>query len=66
MTGFFEDGVLRFMGLDDDDISALNDRLPDIQNLLTLVQTHQAQFNRVLTTILPMAQKVIAKQRDMK
>ena len=65
MTGFLEDNLLRMEGLDDADIQKLNDRLPDIQNLLLILQTHQAQINRVMTDLIPIFEKVIAKQRDM-
>lgn len=63
MTGPFEDAALRFEGLTDADIAKLNERLPDLQNLITVVQTHQAQINRVVTDLLPIVQKIIAKQR---
>ena len=66
MTGFLEDSVLRMEGLNDDDIAKLNARLPDIQNLITVIQSHQPQFNRVLTDLLPIVQKILAKQREFK
>lgn len=65
MTGFMENTGLRMAGLDDQDIANLNAILPDLQNLIHIVQTHQAQFDRVLKVVLPLAQKVIAKERNL-
>lgn len=65
MTGPFEDGILRFEGLDDAEIAKLNERLPDLQNLIAVVQTHIPQFNRVMSDLLPIVQKIIAKQRTI-
>lgn len=65
MTGFLEDNLLRMEGLDDDDIQKLNERLPDIQNLLLVLQTHQAQINRVMTDLIPIIEKIIEKQRTI-
>ncbi len=66
MTGAIEDMALRFEGLDDNDIARLNGILPDIENLVVVTQKHQAQFNRVVNTLLPIIQKIIAKQREFK
>jgi hypothetical protein len=38
MTGWIEDGVLRFEGLDDNDIARLNARLPDLLNLIKVFE----------------------------
>lgn len=65
MTGWIEDSALRFMGLDDNDIKKLNERIPDVQNLIHIVQTHQDQLNRVINDLAPILQKIIAKQRSM-
>jgi hypothetical protein len=65
MTGFIEDGVLRLMGLSDADIAKLNERIPDVQNLIYVLQSHQAQLNRVLTDLAPIIQKLLAKQRGL-
>jgi hypothetical protein len=64
MTGFIEDTALKFMGLDDADIQQINARLPDIQNLITVALAHQTQLNRVMT-LLPIVQKIIAKQQEL-
>lgn len=66
MTGFIEDSLMRMEGLDDNDITNINAVLPDIQNLVSIAQSHQKQFNRVLSVLLPVVQKVIAKQRELK
>lgn len=66
MTGLIEDGMLRFEGLNDQDIANLNAILPDIQNLVLVVQKHQVQFNRVVRVLLPLIQKILAKQRELK
>ena len=65
MTGFLEDNLLRMEGLTDQDIADLNAILPDLQNLVGIAQTHQAQFNRVMVKLLPIINKVIAKQRTL-
>lgn len=66
MTGLFEDGFLRMEGLDDADIAKLNERLPDIQNLVAVLQAHIPQITRVLTDLSPIVQKIIAKQQELK
>lgn len=65
MTGFIEDDVLRFEGLSTEDIAKLNERLPDLQNLITVLQTHMPQINRVIADLGPIAQKIIAKQQEL-
>lgn len=66
MTGPIEDMALRFEGLDDNDIARLNGILPDIENLVVVTKNHQAQLNRVLNVLLPIIQKVIAKQKELR
>ena len=65
MTGFIEDDVLRFEGLSTEDIAKLNERLPDLQNLITVLQSHMSQINRVIADLGPIAQKIIAKQQEL-
>lgn len=79
MTGWLENQGLKFMGLSDDDIAKINERLPDVQNLilvtrqnqakamelLSVISSHQAQLNRVLTDLLPILQKAIATERNL-
>lgn len=65
MTGFIEDEVLRAEGLDDADIALINQELPDLENLITVLESHLAQINRVMK-LLAVVQKVIAKQESMK
>jgi hypothetical protein len=64
MTGFMEDTALRMAGLDDNDIALLNKELPDLENLITVVQNHMAQIDRV-AKLLPVLKKVIDTQRQM-
>lgn len=65
MTGAFEDGILRFEGLDDAEIAKLNERLADLDNLIAVGLAHQAQFNRVVSDLGPIIRKIIAKQRSL-
>jgi len=65
MTGFLENDALRFEGLSDADIAKLNERLPDAQNLLTVLEAHMPQINRVMNDLGPIIQKIIAKQRTL-
>lgn len=65
MTGFLENDALRFEGLSDADIAKLNERLPDVQNLLTVLEAHMPQINRVMNDLGPIIQKIIAKQRTL-
>lgn len=65
MIGFLEGNLLQMEGLDETDIAKLNERLPDIQNLLLVLQNHQAQINRVMTDLIPIVEKIIAKQRTL-
>jgi hypothetical protein len=62
VTSLIEVTVLKSMGLDDNDIDAINARIPDVMNLITVIQTHQAQFNRVMA-LLPIVQKALAHER---
>lgn len=65
MTGFLENDALRFEGLSDADIAKLNERLPDVQNLLTVLEAHMPQINRVMNDLGPIIQKIFAKQRTL-
>lgn len=65
MTGMFEEGLLRFEGLDDRDIAELNRILPAIQNLITVYQAHIAQINTVQAVLIPIIQKILTKQRSL-
>jgi hypothetical protein len=66
MTGWLENEALLLAGLDEADIATINTRLPDLQNLILVVQTHQAQINRVLNDLLPIAQKLIKTEIERK
>lgn len=63
MTGFLEDAFLREKGLSDDDIALINAELPDIDNLIAVFQSHQAQINRALR-LLTVVRKIIASERQ--
>lgn len=65
MTGFLEDNILRFEGLTDTDISTLNARLPDLQNLLSVLESHMSQIDRCVKDLAPIVNKIIAKQRTL-
>ncbi len=64
MTGFLEDQALRFMGLDDNDIKQLNDRIPDVMNLIRVLEAHMDQINRVMA-LSPIIMKLLAKQQEL-
>jgi hypothetical protein len=64
VTGFVEDIAFKLAGLDDADIATINTRIPDIQNLIHILQTHTDQVKRVVDDLGPIIQKVLAKQRS--
>ena len=66
MTGTFENMLLRSEGLTDDDIAKLNERLPDVQNLISVFESHLPQITRVVNDLGPIIQKVITKQEELK
>lgn len=80
MTGFLEDNVLRFEGLDDADIAALNAALPDMRAIdqaieaqwpaiLKLVAAFAPlwpRLSRCVTSFSPIIDKIIAKQKELK
>jgi sirohydrochlorin ferrochelatase len=66
MTGFLEDNMLRFEGLDDQDIAALNAALPDIQELDAALAAQWPRIVRVVPVLLRIANKIIAKQKELK
>lgn len=66
MTGFLEDNLLRFEGLDDQDIAALNTVLPDIQVLDQALTAQWPRLVRVAPVLLRIADKIIAKQKELK
>jgi hypothetical protein len=66
MTGFLEDNMLRFEGLDDQDIAALNAALPDIQDLDAALAAQWPRIVRVAPVLLRIANKIIAKQKELK
>jgi hypothetical protein len=66
MTGFLEDNMLRFEGLDDQDIAALNAALPDIQELDAALAAQWPRIVRVAPVLLRIANKFIAKQKELK
>lgn len=59
MTGFMEDNLLRFEGLNDKDIADLNRALPALSKALSLLQPHLSDLTRIVETI-------IAKQQELK
>ncbi len=65
MTGWIENEGLKFEGLSDQDIADLNRILPDLQNLIWVAKKHEAQLSRVLSALLPIIEKIIAKQRTL-
>lgn len=65
MIGFMESNLLRFEGLTDQDITDVNAIIPDLQNLILIIQKHQDQFNRVMKVLLPVVQKVLDKQKEL-
>ena len=58
MTGFLEDGILRFEGLNDQDIADLNKALPAIEQAITLLEPH-------IPALTIIVKKIIAKQRTI-
>jgi hypothetical protein len=80
MTGFLEDSMLRFEGLDDADIAALNAALADMQAIdqaieaqwpaiLKLVAAFAPlwpRLSRCVTSLSPIIDKIIAKQKELK
>jgi hypothetical protein len=65
MTGFIEDMMLRQEGLDDKDIANINAILPDIQALDTALTAQLPRITKVMSVVLPIVNKVIAKQRSL-
>lgn len=59
MTGFLENELLRFEGLNDQDIADLNMALPAISQAITILQPH-------VPALLRITQTIIAKQKEMK
>jgi hypothetical protein len=66
MTGFLEDILLRFEGLDDQDIADLNRSLPDIQELDAALAAQWPRIVRVTPVLLRIADNIIAKQKELK
>lgn len=66
MTGFLEDQALRFEGLDDKDIADLNAALPDLQALGRALSAQWPRVSRVAPVLLRLADKIIAKQKELK
>lgn len=65
VTGFIEDQVLRFEGLDDSDIAKVNAALPDIQHLDGVLLAEWPRINRLVTAIGPIIEKIVAKQKEL-
>jgi len=65
MTGMIEDFVLRQEGLDDHDIATINSMLPEIQHLDQVIEKEWPQLNKLISAVLPIIQKIIAKQRSL-
>lgn len=66
MTGWIEDNLLRFEGLSDDDIRAINAILPDVERLTQALQQEWPTISKVVGVLLPIAQKVVKKQQELK
>jgi len=66
MTGFIEEQLLKFEGLSDTDIAKLNTILPELEKLFQIVQTNWPGIAQVVQVLIPMAQKIIAKQQELK
>jgi len=65
MTGFFEDNLLRFEGLTDQDIADLNKILPDLQHLGTILNSEWPRINRVAPVLIRAVLKILAKQKEL-
>jgi hypothetical protein len=65
MTGWIEDAGLRFEGLNNDDIAALNGILPDLYHLMASYQAIAPRINRVGPVLARLGQKVIEKQEQL-
>lgn len=59
MTGFLEDNMLRFEGLDDQDIAKLNAALPALATAIKALQPH-------IPGLVVIMEKIIAKQQELK
>lgn len=66
MTGFLEDNMLRFEGLDDQDIMDLNGAMPDIQALDQTIIAQWPRIARVAPVLLRIINKVLQKQKELK
>lgn len=64
MTDLVADIALKIAGLDDADIQKINARIPDVQNIVHLIQTHSDQVKRIVDDLGPIVQKILAKQRN--
>lgn len=66
MTGFLEDGLLRSMfDFTDQDIAKLNAGIADLQNLIAVYKAHRPQIDRVQNELVPLINKIIAKERSL-
>lgn len=66
MTGFVEEGVLRFEGLIDADIAALNRVLPDMIYYVELARKERSRFNALVAVLAPIIEKILQKQQELK
>lgn len=66
MTGFVEEGVLRFEGLTDADIVALNRILPDMIYYVELARKERSRFNVMVAVLAPIIEKILQKQQELK
>lgn len=66
MTGFFEDDLLRFEGLTDQDIADLNAVIPDLQRLVGVLQQNWPIIAKVAPVLFRVVQDILAKQRGLK
>jgi hypothetical protein len=65
MTGFIEDQILQFEGLNDADIAAINGILPDVQQLDTVLTMNWPLFSKVFTVLSPIVSKIVQKQEQL-
>jgi len=65
MTGFIENQILQFEGLNDADIAAINGILPDVQQLDAVLTKNWPLISKVFTVLSPIVSKVVQKQEQL-
>lgn len=66
MIDFMIRSALQLEGLSQEDIKALDDILPEIAALDKALIANWPAINKVVGTLLPIIQKVVAKQQETK